>query len=107
MKGKYLIIGFFLAQVMDVLSTYLGIYRFHLMEINPIAFTLFIKIGVTEIMVVKLLLSYLIVLLYAFSMHKFKVIYKALERSLQIASVGIWGVVGINLFGVFSSLLYH
>lgn len=107
MKGKYLVVAFFLSQVMDILSTYYGINSFYLSEVNPIARTLFGKIGMTDVMILKLLLSYAVLTFYVFSLRKYELVARALERSLQIASIGTWSIVGLNFFGMYSSNFLH
>lgn len=97
MKGRHLMFSFYTAQLMDSVSTYIGLTTSRFMEYNPLVRTLIIKFGMIEALLVKLFVAGILISLYAFTLRKNHRLLQPMELALQIAGVGTIGIVLWNV----------
>jgi hypothetical protein len=102
-----LVFSFLLAQLLDVLSTYFGIRSFDLYETNPLANLFFNKIGMDQFMLGKLTIDLILIILYILALKKIPRWHWSVEKSLQLGSLGSWGIVTLNILAILWASSYE
>lgn len=100
MRGKELIVSFFLVQILDVLTTVIGINFFDLSEANPVAQSWFNALGMEQFLVIKIYITSFFIGLYLLTLKKYKKWNWALEKAFQVGTLGMWVIVFLNLVAI-------